>query len=210
MTAVFHQEMLNYIVKPQYHLVKDYCSEFSLESPEPIMIELHEREHKSHYKFDKENRIYDRIYIYYGSETGNSLRYATTFRANIEYEFCFGPTPLDDLPNLLQGRDTNTNESMTKNTFAEERVMIVVFTSTFGKGKAPHRAQKFLDNMKDVRSSVWKNCDFQVFALCSSAYIRTFAKFGYEVHDTLVGAGCKPRAKVQIADELMNQDVSFH
>jgi len=204
MTSVFHQEMLNFIVKPQYRALRNYNDEFNLGPYEPALADNPTQSAIS-YSFKRDNSIYDRILIYYGSETGTSLRYATALAAKIGDECCIGPSPLDNLPHLLNGKHLN-NHHLKR--FQNSRVLVLVVTSTYGEGSAPSRAQKFKERMEQVTEIIWKHCDFLVFALGNSAY-KTFVSFGNDVHSRLQSVGCRPRMKVLAADELLNQDEAF-
>ena len=196
--------MLNFIVKPQYRALLNYNDEFNLGPSEPVLVD-NPTQSPAPYSFQRENSIYDQILIYYGSETGTSLRYATTLAANIDDECCIGPSPLDDLPYFLQGK--NSHDHFHSQQFYNSRVLVLVVTSTYGEGSAPSKARKFKERMEQMTEIPWNHCDFHVFALGNSAY-QTFVSFGNDVHTLLQSVGCTPRMKVLAADELLNQDVS--
>jgi len=193
MTSVFHQEMVNFIVKPQYTPQVAMWEEEGIDLPAPVSINTCKSTNYFHFK--TESSIYKYIYVFYGSETGTSLRFATRLSSDIG-DACIGPAPLDSLPNIF------------KNPF-HCRTLILVLTSTFGRGNPPSSAKKFIKGMEDIPNKSIVNVDFGVFALGSSAYIQTFAEFGYKVNEALVKAGCIPVMKVCVCDELKSNEKSF-
>ena len=209
MTGVFHQEMLNFILKPQYRLLKEPWIEQNIEIPEPLIISYSEDTEESFSSdLNKSEVLYDKIMISYGTETGTSLRYATALVVNIGNDLCSGPYPMNDLPLLLQDKEYQTSEGWDKND-EKKRTLIIVLTSTFGKGYPPSTASVFIPRMKQIQNQV-SGVDFAVFALGNSAYTNTFVAFGHKVHATLSNVGCRSAMKVFVADELKNQDVSFN
>ena len=88
-------------------------------------------------------------------------------------------------------------------------VLILVFTSTFGRGNPPKNSVQFVPKMKNIKPNTGENYDFAVFALGNSAYVQTYAAFGCLVYSVLKDIGCCPITNMKIADELKNQNVSF-
>ena len=211
MTGVFHQEMFNFILKPQYRLLKELWIEHNIEIPEPVSTfifdETEENDEDTSY-LEKSELFYDKIMIYYGTETGTSLRYATSLAVNIGNDLCSGPFPMNDLPMLLQGEEYQTSAEGDQNNERNKRTLILVLTSTFGKGYPPSTASAFMSRMKKIQHQV-SGLDFGVFALGNSAYTDTFVAFGHKTHAALSNVGCRSVMNVLVADELKNQDVSM-
>ena len=221
MTGVFHQEMYNFIVKPQYRILKELWAEHNIEVPEPVIasnnVDDYCESDTSPSALNENELVYDKVMIYYGTETGTSLRYATSLAVDISkvyinYGQYTGPYPMNDLPVLLQGEEYK--EEINENALEDpgksqqrRRTLILVFTSTFGKGYPPSTAAAFMSRMKKIPHKV-SGVDFGVFALGNSAYTDTFAAFGHEAHDALSNIGCRSVMKILVADELKNQDVS--
>lgn len=192
MTSVFHQEMVNFIVKPQYRPNVDLC----LEGParlEPILVDPDATINPSSTKI-KKPPVYEKVLVCYGSETGTSLRFASRMCSDLESVSAGLPIALNDLPDLLR-------KPMNK------RTLVLVITSTFGKGDAPSNASNFLERM--AKPGITSTCDYAVLALGNSAYTNSYAAFGFLVHKELEAAELSPVMTVHIADELQNQENSF-
>ena len=193
MTSVFHQEMFNYIQKPQYRLLTNPWEEVGVKVGEHAIVDVGMGNEIM--PFDQDLCRYDNIIIAYGSETGTSLKYANIVAGYLG-DNCIGPVPLDTAPALVSlhsGMDMPT--------------LLLVLTSTFGKGCPPNGATSFISELKK-QSPTNGNCDFSILALGNSAY-DSFISFGIEVNDALKRAGYKPVLPLTIADELKNQDDAF-
>jgi sulfite reductase alpha subunit-like flavoprotein len=208
MTGVFHQEMFNFILKPQYRLLKELWIEHNIEIPESVLISNFDETEGNESSYLEESEVlYDKIMIYYGTETGTSLRYATSLAVNIGNGLCSGPFPMNDLPLLLQGEEYQTSPAEgDRINKRNKRNLILVLTSTFGKGYPPSTASAFMSRMKKIQNQV-SGLDYGVFALGNSAFTNTFVAFGHKAHAALSNVGCRPVMNVLVADELKNQDV---
>ena len=203
MTGVFHQEMLNFIVKPQYRLLTPIWNEQNIVLPEPVAVGY--CDYKSNavdLSFDKVMSKYDSIVVYYGSETGTSLKFATMMVTAINDECCFGPFDLDNLPDIF---DIKLKTNLIG--IGADQPLLLIFTSTFGHGNAPSNATQFIPRMENIKATS-PNYDFAVFGLGNSAYVQSFGSFAHKVSSTLQEKGCCPITPTQVADELHNQDVS--
>jgi sulfite reductase alpha subunit-like flavoprotein len=166
--------------------------------PEPITVDTAKSKADSSLTFNKEACLYDRIYIYYGSETGKSLRLATMLTSEFDKDIAIGPIPLDGLPDLLVDSKVDI------------RALVLIVTSTFGKDNPPTAAQDFERRMKDeVAEKSVRNIDFAVLALGNSAYTESFVAFGHKVENHLQTAGCSRIMTMQVADELKNQQAGY-
>eukprot|EP00560_Eucampia_antarctica_P003773 CAMPEP_0197831986 /NCGR_PEP_ID=MMETSP1437-20131217/12885_1 /TAXON_ID=49252 ORGANISM="Eucampia antarctica, Strain CCMP1452" /NCGR_SAMPLE_ID=MMETSP1437 /ASSEMBLY_ACC=CAM_ASM_001096 /LENGTH=1175 /DNA_ID=CAMNT_0043435141 /DNA_START=197 /DNA_END=3721 /DNA_ORIENTATION=- len=207
MTGVFHQEMLNFIVKPQYRVLEPIWNENNIVVPNPVICEdCNNTCCQTQIKFDKDKAKYDRIVVYFGTETSTSLKYATKMITNIDNDCCSGPFALDNLPDIFK-RKHKAPASIVKPD--DDNILILVFTSTYGKGNPPSNATKFMPKMKNVKLVAGRNYDFAVFSLGNSAYTQSFAKFGHVCFNALKEVGCVPITNMKIADELKNQNESF-
>ena len=59
------------------------------------------------------------------------------------------------------------------------------------------------------QSGTMNTTSFAVLSLGNSAYTQSFAKFGFDVHLALESIGIMPVLNVRVADELMDQELSF-
>jgi len=202
MTSVFHQEMVNFIVKPQYRPNIDLVQELAIPPLEPLLLTDEECTSSAAintFNIDKGAAVYDKIIIAYGSETGRSQRFAIRISMDLVDLATTGPISLDDLPSRLPTPG------------CKGRTLVLVITSTHGKGNAPRQATAFLPMMQDMisASGTLHDTSFAVFALGCSAYKQSFAAFGYDVYDALESIGAVPVLNCKVGDELMDQERSF-
>ena len=128
MTSVFHQEMVNFIVKPHNLPSIDLVRELVIPPLKPLLPTNEEYTSSADintFSINKEAAVYDKIIIAYGSETGRSQRFATRISMDLVDLATTGPIPLDDLPSclLMPG--------------CKGRTLVLVITSTHRKGNAP-------------------------------------------------------------------------
>lgn len=153
MTKVFHQEMVNYIVKPQYRPNVNIAEEQGFANLEPIVLGKECMSMITN-KICEEAVVYDEVILAYGSETGTSQRFVTNLSTELDGLATAGPIPLDDLPYTLRASG------------GDKRKLVLVATSTFGKGGAPGSASQFLSRMQDLMSTrSVSNTSFAVFCL---------------------------------------------
>ena len=166
MTGVFRQDIFNYIVKAQYRLLTKMWVEQKLQIPEPVTIltsgDIVDGLDKN---FKGNESVYDKIMIYYGTETGTSLRYATSLVVNIGDEICTGPFPKNNLSVQLQ----NTSVDI------EYRLLVLVLMTTFGRGCSPNKASDFMPRKKKIGKQV-TGIDFGVVSIFQTTYIFPEAK----------------------------------
>lgn len=158
----------------------------------------------SKYSFDIDTKavIYDKIILCFGSETGTSQRFITRLSTDLDVlgDRVMGPIPLDDLPNHIPTPR------------CKERTLILAAASTTDIGGAPSHAKLFMSRLETMmeQSGTPRTTSFAVLSLGNSAYTQSFAKFGFDVHDALEAIGIVPVLGVRIADELMDQELSFN
>lgn len=191
---------MNFIVKPIYRPNVDICLEAGLNNVDPIVLD-EECSSKSSFTIDTKAVIYDKIVLCFGSETGTSQRFITRLATDLDVlgDRVVGPIPLDDLPNHIPTPR------------CRERTLILVSASTTGLGGAPSHAKLFLPRLENMmsQSGTLRNTSFSVLALGNSAYTQSYAKFGFDVHEALDSIGIMPVLNVRVADELMDQELSF-
>jgi len=148
--------------------------------------------------------IYDTVKVFYASESGTSMKFA--LKACTQFRDLAGRAPLalDDLPKVLHDQRAKTTTG---------KLLVLIVTSTFGKGNPPSSGKMFEDNMKSMQlvegGEAVPNCDFSVLGLGNSAYSHTFVAFARKVHALLLAVGCTAATALCPADELVNQTKSF-
>ena len=146
--------------------------------------------------------VYDKIILCFGSETGTSQRFVTRLGTDLDVlgNKVVGPISLDDLPNHFPTPR------------CKERTLILIAASTTGVGVAPSHAKLFLPRLENMMhmSGTLHTTSFAVLSLGNSAYTQSFAKFGFDVHTALESIGCISVLSVRVADELMDQELSFN
>jgi nitric oxide synthase oxygenase domain/subunit/sulfite reductase alpha subunit-like flavoprotein len=198
-TSIYHQDnMINYFEKPQYRLLVDLWEDLGIWLPEPITVDGTKTIATS-YSFDRETCLYDKVYIYYGSESGISLRMATLLALEFGSD-ATGPIILDDLPDLLIERFEQQQQ---------QRILVVVVTATRGTGDPPATAKNFTSRMATVPDCSVDSIDYAVLALGNSAYRQSFAAFGYKVDMLLNAAGCSSVMKMRVLDEQNGKEAAF-
>jgi len=195
MTSVFHQEMFSFIQKPQYRALVDMWDEVAgIDVPDHITVDTHVTPGLS--QFDNNKCIYDNVVVCYGSETGTSLKFANIVAGTLG-DHCVGPVAMNSVPALIS----------LYSGFSDQSNLLIIATSTFGKGCPPNGATSFIPELSKLDSV--KNWDFALLALGNSAYINSFVNFALEANDALKKIGCTPAMPIHVADELKNQDEAF-
>nr|QNG40941.1 nitric oxide synthase [Placozoa sp. H4] len=227
MTKVYHQEMLNYKIKP--------CFEYQ-EDPWKIPIKGTQRKFKDIAKLvvvstdlmGKALAKRIRATILYATETGTSERYAKMLKKLLDIKF-------DAKVICMEDYDFS-------NLDYEKLVFIV--TSTFGNAEAPHNGEEFgrrlhyrsypvdyqmdlnasrtgslhlprrktkirSDEPDDRASTSMRNLKYSVFALGSRAYGENFCAFGRSLDSLLHNFGGERIYPLGEGDELCGQEESF-
>ncbi|CAJ1959815.1 unnamed protein product [Cylindrotheca closterium] len=193
MTAAYHQEMADFVVKPQYLIQKPLWDDLDLAMPLPISIAPRKR--GNNFVFNRANCHYDHVFVYYASETGTSLRLATLLVGDFGGS-ATGPIPLDSLPDLLL-------ESV------EKKSLAIIVTSTASSGAPPLHAKSFLGGMSQLAKGSLHNIDFAICGLCNSAYTGSLASFASVVEANLKRAGCVPAMGIHYVDTLEAPEEAF-
>ena len=168
---------------------------------DPIIVD-DECKSQSAFSVDAKAVVYDKIILCFGSETGTSQRFVTRLGTDLDVlgSKVVGPISLDDLPNHFPTPR------------CKERNLIIITASTTGVGVAPSHAKLFLPRLENMmhQSGTLHTTTFAVLSLGNSAYTQSFAKFGFDVHTALESIGCMAVLSVRVADELMDQELSFN
>ncbi|KAH9147618.1 hypothetical protein AeRB84_008820 [Aphanomyces euteiches] len=183
-TAVFHQEMVNFIIKPTFIMPTDNIRTLLeqlpsaaavVETPEEATLSL----------------VTHPVYIHYGSETGMSESFASaiqsTMASNNVTAIC-EPLNACDLTKLKQ------------------RCSLIIVTSTFGTGGPPANAKTFVDQLTDFQGDL-SHVQAYIFGLGSSAYAN-FNACALEIASHL--KRCKANACLEASgDETKDMKRSF-
>lgn len=219
-TRVFHQEMLNYKLKPFYEYQTDPWKYF------PITAADGKRKKKT-FKGVAEAVIFtsklfmktlakrNKVTILYATETGKSEEYATMLNELFLHAF-------DSKVICMEDYDF-------ANIYNEKCVLIVA--STFGNGEAPDNGQAFEQKLRKLvyperihkplyrtmsSSSTFtetpktdlENLKFSIFALGSRAYPQ-FCAFGKQLNKYIRHLGAEEMYYLGEGDELNGQEESF-
>ncbi|KAG9412000.1 Nitric oxide synthase, brain [Aphanomyces cochlioides] len=146
-TAVFHQEMVNFIIKPTFIMPTDNIRTLLeqvpsaatvVETPEEATLSL----------------VSHPVYIHYGSETGMSESFASAIQSTMASNYVTSicePLNACDLTKL------------------KGRCSLIIVTSTFGTGGPPANAKTFVDQLSDFQGDL-SHVQAYIFGLGSSAY----------------------------------------
>ncbi|RWS11815.1 nitric oxide synthase: inducible-like protein [Dinothrombium tinctorium] len=198
-TGVFHQEMLNYSLKPSFEYQEKAWSTYQWVQS---TIEL-----KYSFKTVARVAMYSSILmgqilrkrvkatLLYATETGKSEKFAHKLSKIMQRNFYV----------KLQCMDSYRIE------WLKQETLLIVITSTFGNGESPENGREFwreLYNLKHNKLINLSSLKYSVFALGSSQY-PTFCAFGKNVDKALGDLGAKRLIDVGIGDELQGQDQAF-
>ncbi|CAK4701934.1 unnamed protein product [Aphanomyces euteiches] len=142
-TSIFHQEMVNFCIKPTF-LTPDHTI---------IHLSEHPKNAKGHAASNHSTRP---VRIYYGSETGNCEAFAQALHKTLDplHVVAFGPLNDCDLA-VLAADQTKSS--------------LVVVTSTFGAGGPPANAKTFCDRLASFQGDL-SHVQAYVFGLGSTNY----------------------------------------
>ncbi|GFV30175.1 nitric oxide synthase, inducible [Trichonephila clavipes] len=199
-TPVFHQEMINYNLKPSYEYQEKAWITYKWPKNDKIKLK---------YSFASVIKVVrlclqmmakvrsgrTQTTILYASETGKSETFAKKLGNVLHASFNTKVMCMDDY-------ETN---SLTSEDF------IIVVASTFGSGEPPDNGQSFwkaLKELKEKKESL-QNLRYAVFALGSSSY-PFFCNFGKNVDNILSDLGAKRITKIELGDELGGQEHTFN
>ncbi|XP_076364142.1 nitric oxide synthase, salivary gland-like [Tachypleus tridentatus] len=200
-TPVFHQEMLNYVLKPSYEHQERPWKKFDWKKICTVVLK---------YKFvaiakalwfstclmAKVRKSRVRATILYGTETGKSEMFAQRLGRLLEKHFNTTVMCMEDyeVRNL------------------ELESLFIVVTSTFGSGNPPDNGKPFWKRLLQVKKEhlvTLNQMKYGVFALGSSQY-PTFCAFGKNVDETLNALQAKRLLAVGLGDELRGQEQTFN
>jgi nitric oxide synthase oxygenase domain/subunit/sulfite reductase alpha subunit-like flavoprotein len=178
-TKVFHQEMFSYMVKPAVMELPErpwytYWRQKGITAPSKLVR--------------VENNIGDAganaIVIAYGTETGNSLRYAERLQKHLHARKLPVAAELVELDDLKLEEITST---------------LIVVTSSYGDGEAPSNAGEFTKVLENGETKF--NARYAVFGLGSKLYGETYQHFPRLVDSSLGKFGGRRIIGVGAADE---------
>lgn len=198
-TPVFHQEMLNYVLKPSYEYQTDPWRVYSSTGEAKKKMSFKTVAKAVRFAAFLMRKILSqrkKVTILFATETGRSEGFARNLAKLMSHSF--------DVKVLCMNEYEHAQ-------LTQESLLFVV-TSTFGNGESPENGASFssyLQKMKEsAGSSPLKNLRYSVFALGSSNY-PNFCAFGHYVDDHLKDLGGKSILTIGEGDELNGQDESF-
>ncbi|XP_033126796.1 nitric oxide synthase, brain-like [Anneissia japonica] len=207
-TSVFHQEMLNYKLRPSFEYQADAWKVHSWKkndgSPKPKIKGITFKKIAKAVKLSTAmmnsamaKRI--KVTILYATETGKSEYFADRLCEVFRYAFnpkimCMDEYDFTDL---------------------ENEALLLLVTSTFGNGNPPSNGESFYNILEELMLDEYRSLmnismpKFAVFGLGSKAYVN-FCAFAKDIDRMLINLGGERIFKVGEGDELSGQDVSFN
>ncbi len=177
---VWHHEMRDFLVEPQYHYAAD---KWAVEDGQVVDVSSGEA--------DQQESGTDRLLILFGSETGTAERYARQAARKLKV-----------LRPLVLALD-DCNASM----LAEHR-RVLALTSTFGDGEFPGNARQFMDRIRTQADGSHSHLGYAVMALGSRIYPK-FCAAGAALDRELRRLGGRPLVPLHKGDELQGQAETF-
>ncbi|XP_057298055.1 nitric oxide synthase, inducible-like isoform X1 [Hydractinia symbiolongicarpus] len=202
-TAVFHQEMLNYKLKPSYEYQADPWKYSPVTSEEKNKVKKTFKEVASAVRFTSDlfkNTLARRskVTILYATETGKSEEYATMLNELFLHAFDSKMLCMDNY-NFVD---------------LENEQCLFIIASTFGNGEAPDNGKAFEEKLKKlvaggkITHDKLTNVNYSVFALGSRAY-PYFCAFGKDLSKHIKVLGGEEIFPTGEGDELNGQEESF-
>lgn len=199
LTKVFHQEMINYHLKPSYEYQKPANQVYEWKR-QPIELKYSLKSvamsvlfNNLMHKITLKKR--PTIKILFATETGVSENFACKLAKMLKNTFnckviCMEDYDLNDL---------------------EKEKIIFFVTSTFGNGESPDNGKSFWKYIHLLQPGTLdlSNLCYSVFALGSSQYSSTFCEFGKNLDKAFRKLGAKQLAGVGLGDELKGQEQVF-
>ena len=198
LTKVFHQEMINYHLKPSYEYQKQAHKVYDWKR-EPVNLKYHLKAVAQAVLFNNlmhkiTLRKRPTVTILFATETGVSEHYASKLAKMLKNTFnC----------RVICMENYDVDEMQT------ERIVLFV-SSTFGNGESPDNGtafSKWVHSLQPGQIDLSK-LQYSVFALGSSQY-STFCEFGKNLDRCFRRLGAHPLAGVGLADELKGQSTMF-
>jgi nitric oxide synthase oxygenase domain/subunit/sulfite reductase alpha subunit-like flavoprotein len=205
-TSVFHQEMINFTLKPFYNLQNDASENYDWEAHYTktggtAMANLvqHKSGRRKSSVIDVQPEDGKRVIIAYGSETGKAQGFARKLAATLSvYRGQYKAQTLD-----------SAVEALCEEPSSQKETILLAITSTAGQGEAPLNASGFRDWMAEgTHQQRLEHIKFCVLALGNSSYVN-FCQFGRSVDTKLSESGARPMLSVVLADELDGQENTF-
>lgn len=220
LTPVFHQEMLNYHLKPSIEYQPNLLTTHIWKNPENIKRFSKKKHSEINFSILVKVAffaalIYRKILekripctVLYASETGTAQRFAEQLARNFRLVFNTKLVCMDSykIENLLSEK------------------LVLVVTSTFGSGQSPENGRTFASRLSKLASSNqdrqkqtpteialpnnMKNIRYSVFGLGNSSY-EEFCGFGHFMNKHLANIGAKSLYPIGEGDELGGQKESF-
>nr|AAK61379.1 nitric oxide synthase [Discosoma striata] len=195
-TPVFHQEMLNYSLKPSYEYQPDPSNFYSI-TGKPITKTSFKAVAKatlfSAFLMRKVLSKRKKATVLFATETGRSEGFARNLGKLLSHAFDVKVLCMADYEHVQ---------------LKDEKLLFVV-ASTFGNGDPPENGASFATFLHSMgNAQPLRNLRYSVFGLGSRAY-PNFCNFGHYMDDHLKKLGGERILSMGEGDELCGQDESF-
>ncbi|XP_068736413.1 nitric oxide synthase 1-like isoform X2 [Montipora capricornis] len=193
-TQVFHQEMLNYVLKPCYGY---QISPWKVHSGKKISFKAVSRAVRfAAFLMRKVLSKRKKATILFATETGKSEGFARNLAKLMGHTFDAKVLCMDEYEHAQLTQET----------------LLFVVTSTFGNGESPENGTSFTSYLERMKNSIdarpLKNMRYSVFGLGSRLY-PNFCAFGHYVDKHLKDLGAQKILAIGEGDEQNGQEESF-
>lgn len=178
-TPVWHHEMRDFYLTPQFHYAADKWAVLGSDLREDEIDE------------DADEAGPDRLVILYASETGTAEGFARQTARRLKHL----------RPRVMALDDYDVAE-------LGEEGMVLAITSTFGEGEMPGNGRNFLRWLREQPEGAYAGLDFAVLALGSTVY-PNFCAAGQALDRELGRVGGIPLVPLHKGDEIKGQTSTF-
>lgn len=175
---VWHHEMRDFVLEPQYHYQGDV---WAVERAARLDVAQ---------QADEAAGWSQAVLVLYGSESGTAERYAHQLGRRLQGFRC----------------EVMALEEVDPRTLDGDRLVLVV-TSTYGDGKVPSNAERFVERVRELPPGALAELSYAVMGIGSSVY-EHFCAGGVTIDGLLAQAGARRLLPLHRGDEMDGQAAS--
>jgi len=182
---VWHHEMRDFVLEPQYHYQADvWAVERAADLSAGMTMELPVDDELAE---EPAGEWRQEVLVLYGSESGTAERYAYQVARRLQGFRC----------------DVLSLDELDVSTLGGDRLVLVV-TSTYGDGKVPSNALRFVERIKALPRDALTDVGYAVMGIGSSVY-EHFCAGGVTIDALLAQAGGQRLLPLHRGDEMDGQ-----